>query len=99
MLANDAPTIQNRYCFLALKMNVGTGQLDSQRLLVKYLKKTRSQLPVDSNRGSNNPIREVGGSQFDSWLPGFQIHHQIVPAVAVSSQPGSRGKAVVAIFC
>ena len=98
MLADDAPTIQNRYCFLSLEMNVGTGQLESQRFLVQDLKKTRSQLLVDSNRGSNNPIREVGIPQFDSWLPGFQIHHQIVPAVAVSSQPGLRGKAVVAIL-
>jgi hypothetical protein len=37
-------------------------------------------------------------SQLFSYFPAFLIHLQIVPAVAVSSQPGLRGSGVVAMF-
>src|SRR5437660_8497162 len=83
---------------LSNELNPAKRKFDSERLLVNGFEKTRTELAMDANRRCDNALGSSVIPQLPSCFPAFLIHFQIVPAVAVSSQPGLRGNAVVAIL-
>ncbi len=90
--------VEKRNRFLTNELNPTQSNLDSERLLINGFEETWPEFAVNPDSRCDDVLGRLTIPQIPSCFPAFLIHHQIVPAVAVSSQPGLRGSGAVVIF-
>jgi len=90
--------VEKRNGFLSNELNSAEREFHGERLLINGFKETGTECSVHTYRGRDDALGSLTLSQFLFCFPAFLIHLQIVPALAVSSQPGLRGSGAVVIF-
>ncbi len=98
MFADLVIFVEEGYWLLTNELNAAQCKFDRERLLINGFEEAWSQLAVNPYGRCDDALGALAISQPLSYFPAFLIHFQIVPAVAVSSQPGLRGNGVVAMF-